>query len=161
MVEKETKTEKSKVIDYDGLIDDIIKKIDNEKSLFTLRDQLHGYSLVIYIIFLYVMVAVIVMFLPIGSLIERVTFAIAVLALLLTYVSFTSERLKNNIIEANFEKAIEIFKIGKTEKEKGRILLLKALIKMKAINSSSDLGTVKEMHPEMFTKEMLMERLYE
>ena len=53
------KTEKSKPTDYDSLIDDLIQKIDNEKSLFKVKDYLNGLSsfilttlLIVFIIFL-------------------------------------------------------------------------------------------------------------
>jgi hypothetical protein len=155
------KTEKPNYIDYDSLIDDLIQKIDNEKSLFTLRDELHGYGMTFYIVGLFLFLAGIVSYLPdsIAPFIGRMTLVIAIAAVLLTFVSYVSRGMEDNVVEANFGKAIKKFKIDEKEEEKR--LLLKALLKVKAINPNSKLGIVKKMHKEMFTKEKLLEKLYE
>jgi hypothetical protein len=155
------KTEMPKDIDYNGLIDDFIQKIDNEKSLFTLRDELHGYGMTFYIVGIFLFLAGIVSYLPdsIAPFIGRMTLVIAIAAVLLTFVSYVSRGMEDNVVEANFGKAIKKFNIEKKDEEKR--LLLKALLKIKAMNPNSKLGIVKKMHKDMFTKEMLLERLYE
>jgi hypothetical protein len=45
--------------------------------------------------------------------------------------------------------------------EENRKILLKALIKIKAKNPEFDLQQIYNMNPSMFTKERLLERLYE
>ena len=152
------KTEKSKDVNYDGLIDDLIKKIDNENSLFTACVELHVYSMTFYFVGVYIAMVVLVMVLSVGALIQNITFAIAVGAFLLAYLSFDTRGRENNVVEANFLKAIEKFKIEKEEEEKR--LLLRALLKIKAIKPHSKLSIVKKMHKDMFTKEKLLERLY-
>jgi hypothetical protein len=67
--------------------------------------------------------------------------------------------LKEIVVHANFKKAVKKFKINEKEEEKR--LLLMALIKMKSMNHYSKLEIAKKMHKEMFTKEKLLERLYE
>jgi hypothetical protein len=47
------------------------------------------------------------------------------------------------------------------KKTKRKELLLMALIKMKATNHHSKLGVAKKLHEDMFTKEKLLERLYQ
>ena len=155
------KAERPKPIDYDGLIDDLIKKIDNEKSLFTIRDGLHGQSMTLYIMGLFLFLVLGINYLPndfIAST-NKITISIALLAVLLTYVSYTSKGIENNFVEANFWKAVKKFKIEKKEEEKR--LLLTALIKMKVTNHNYKLETAKKLNEEMFTKEKLLEKLYE
>ncbi len=153
------KTEEPKDVNYDSLIDVFIQKIDNEKSLFTIRDELHGYGTTFYVVGGYIAMIALVLVLSIGSLIQNITFAIAVGALLLTFVSFASRGMENNVVEANFGKTIKILNIGEKEEEK-RLLLL-ALLKIKTITPHRKLGIAKKMNKEMFTKEKLLERLYE
>ena len=155
------KTEKPKDFDHDSLIGDLVHKIDNEKSLFTWRDQLHGYGMTLYIVSIFLFLAFVVSYLPdsIAPFVGRMTIIIAILAVILTFVSCTSKDTENNVLEANFRKAIKKFKIGAEEEEKR--LLLKALLKIKVMTPNSKLETVKKMHNGMFTKEMLLERLYE
>ena len=116
--DKETKIEKPKDIDYDSLIDDLIQKIDNEKSLFTTRVELHVYAMTFYFVGVYIAMVVLVMILSIGSLIQNITFAIAVGAFLLAYLSFDTRGRENNVVEANFWKAIKKFKIEEKERRK-------------------------------------------
>lgn len=150
---------KPKDIDYDGLIDEVINKIDNEKSLFTLSDELHGHSMTLYLVGLFLFLAVIINYTSIGTEIEKITLQIAILAVLLTYVSYAFGGMENNVVDANFKKAIKKFNIGENEEEKR--VLLKALLKIKVVTPHRKLGVVKRMHQGMFTKEKLLERLYE
>lgn len=154
------KTENPKEIDNADLIEDFIHKIDNEKDLFTLRDGFHGYGMTLYIVAVFLFLAFAVSLLPdsIAPLIGRVTLVMAIAAVLLAFVSYTSKGMENNVVEANFRKAIKKFNIGEKEEEK-RLLLL-ALLKIKAITPQRKLEIVKKMHKEMFTKEKLLERLY-
>jgi hypothetical protein len=153
--------EKPKPIDYDGLIDDLIKKIDNEESLFTLRDAFHGWGSTLYTIGLIIFFIFAINLFPdsVASTVQKITLSFALLAFLITFVSFVSRGSENNVVEANFGKAIEKFNIGKEEEEKR--LLLRALLEMKVMYSKSKLGIAKKMHPAMFTKEKLLEKLYE
>lgn len=155
------KTEIPKPIDYDSIIDDFIQKIDNEKSLFTWRVELPVYGMTLYIVGLSLFLVLGINYLP-NSFIastNRITVSIALVAVLLTYVSYTSKGREKNVVEANFRKATKNLNI--TEEEEEKRLLLRALLKTKAMNPHSKLGIVKKMHKELFTKEKLLERLYE
>lgn len=153
--------EKPKPIDYDGLIEDLIQKIDNDKFLFTLRDEFHDWGSTLTVIGLIIFFIFAVNLFPdsVASTIQKITLSFALLAFLITFVSFTTRGNKNNVVDANFWKAIKKFNI--TEEEEEKRLLLRALLEMKVMYSTFKLGKVKKMHPEMFTKEKLLEKLYE
>jgi hypothetical protein len=158
---KKTNNEKvAEPINYDEMVQDLIGKIDNEKSLFTLRDELHGYGMTFYVVGIFLLFAFIISYLPdnIAPFVGRMTLVFAILAVILTFVFFTSRGMENNVVEANFGKAIRKFNIDGKEEEK-RLLLL-ALLKIKAMTPHRKLEIVKKMHKEMFTKEKLLERLY-
>ena len=154
------KTEISKETDYDGLIEDLIQKIDNEKALFNLRYQLDVYNSTVAITVLLWVVALVILALPnsIAPLTDRLTLFIAVIAILFAFAGVLVQDLDDIVVSTNFKKAIQKFKIDEKEEEKR--LLLMALIKMKAMNHHSKLGTAKKLHKDMFTKEKLLERLY-
>jgi retron-type reverse transcriptase len=155
------KAEKPKPIDYDILIDDLIQKIDSDKSLFRPRDIFHGYGSTLYFIGLFIFFTYVINLFPdsIASTVQKITLNIAIIALLITYLSVVTRGKENNVVDANFGKVIKKLKIGKEEKEKR--ILLEALLQIKAIAPSYELEIVKKMHPEMFTKEKLLEKLYE
>jgi hypothetical protein len=153
------KAEKTNPFDYDALIRDLIQKIDNEKSLFRISDEFHGQGVTLFNVFLLFISAVVVSILPDLSNGEKIAIGIAIVAIISTFIPLVSENIENRLVEANFLKAIKKFKIGK-EDEKKR-LVLEALLKTKAENPKYKLGTAKEIHPELFTKEKLLEKLYE
>jgi hypothetical protein len=153
------KTEKAKPFDYDALIVDLIQRIDKEESLFSKRDLFHGWGSTLLFIFEYLLLIALVLVLSIGSVIQNITFAIAVGALLLSFVSAKSEDTNNNVVEANFKKAVTIFKIEKQDDKKR--IILEALLKIKAEKTKYKLATTKEIYPGMFAKEKLIEKLYE
>jgi hypothetical protein len=154
------KTEIPKETDYDGLIEELIQKIDNEKALFNLRYQLDVYNSTVTITVLLWVAAIIILALPnsIAPLIDRLTLFIAVIAVLFAFAGVLVQDLDDIVVSTNFKKAIQKFKIDEKEEEKR--LLLMALIKMKATNHHSKLGVAKKLHKDMFTKEKLLERLY-
>jgi len=151
--------EKPKPIDYDNLIDELIKKIDNEKSLFTVFDRF-GYIKTFYIFFMFFVIYFAWVVLPsVSSFVEAITILIALGAFAFTSISVLVANWKERFIEANFRKAIKKFKIEKKEEEKR--LLLNALLKMKATNQNYKLETAKKLNEDLFTKEKLLEKLYE
>jgi hypothetical protein len=153
--------EKPKPIDYHIIIDDLIQKIDTDKSLFTPRDEFHGWGSHLFIIGVLVFFTFVINLLPdsIASSIQQITITIAIIALIITYISFIGRGMENNVVEANFGKVIKKLNIAEEEEEER--LLLRALLEMKVMYSKYKLGIVKKMHPEMFTKEKLLEKLYE
>jgi len=154
------KSEISKETDYDGLIEDLIRKIDNEKTLFNPLYQLDVYNSTITVTVLLWVVAIAILALPnnIAPLIDRLTLFIAVIAIQFAFAGVLVQDLDDIVISTNFKKAIKKFKMDEKEEEKR--LLLMALIKMKATNHHSKLGVAKRLHEDMFTKEKLLERLY-
>jgi hypothetical protein len=145
--------------DYDGLINELIQKIDNEKSLFKLRDEFHGQGLTLFNIALLFISATAVSILPDLSYGEKLAIGIAIVAIIATFIPTASENIRNRIVEANFLKAIDKFTIEKKDDKKR--MIFEALLKIKAENPTYKLTTSKEIHPEMFTKEKLLEKLYQ
>ena len=154
MAKTEKETVKGNLI-YGDIIRDFIQKIDNEKSLFIQRDELHGMGIIFMDIALFILLTLAIWFAPDFSYVQKITLIIAVVAIMVTLTSVFREGLKDRIVEANFKKAVKKFKIE--EKEEEMRLLLKALIKVKSENPEFKLGMVKKMRPEIFTKECLLE----
>jgi hypothetical protein len=154
------KTEVSKETDYDGLIEDLIQKIDDEKALFNPLYELDVYNSTVTFTVLLFIAAIVILALPnsFAPLIERVTLFIAVIAIFFAFAGILVQDLRDIVVTTNFKKAVQKFKIDEKEEEKR--LLLMALIKMKATNHYSKLGVAKKLHEDMFTKEKLLERLY-
>jgi len=150
----------SKETDYDGLIEELIQKIDNEKALFNPLYELDVYnSTVTFTVILFV-VAIVILALPnsFAPLIDRLTLFIAVIAIFFAFAGVLVQDLREIVVDTNFKKAVQKFKIDEEEEEKR--LLLMALIKMKAANNHSKLGVAKKLHEDLFTKEKLLDRLY-
>ena len=155
------KTENPTDIDYDSLIEELVEKIDNEKSLFNVLHELDVYNTTFSLVTLLIIAEIVVLALPnsFAPLLERITVFIGIIAIGFAYAGTIVADLKEVVVHANFKKAIKKFKIDEKEEEKR--LLLMALIKMKSMNHYSKLEIAKKMHKEMFTKEKLLERLYE
>ncbi len=156
MTDKETKTEKPKPIDYDSLINDLIKKIDEEKALFTTID----FFRVFRTIFLYLVVILFFVipteYIPSISLADRLIIFFAGLAVLLSLIQLQIPSINEKVINVMYSRAVENFKVSKDDKP-----LLKALIKMKSEDNDFTLAEIRKIYPKMFTKEKLLERLYE
>lgn len=150
------KTEKPKPIDYDSLIDDLIKKIDEEKALFTTID----FFRVFRTIFLYLVVILFFVipteYIPSISLADRLVIFFAGLAVLLSLIQIQIPSIEEKVIDAMYRNAVKKFKVRQDDDP-----LLKALIKMKSQNNEFALAEICKISPEMFTKEKLLERLYE
>jgi len=95
----------------------------------------------------------------IAPFIDRLTLFIAVVAIFFAFAGVLVQDLRDIVVDTNFKKAVQKFKIDEKEEEKR--LLLMALIKMKSMNNHSRLGVAKKLHKDMFTKEKLLERLYQ
>jgi len=147
--------------DYDSLIEDLVKKIDNEKSLFNVLHELDVYNTTFSVVTLLIVAELVILALPnsFAPLLERLTIFIGIIAIGFAYAGNIVADLKEIVVHANFKKAIKKFKIDEQEEEKR--LLLMALIKMKSMNHYSNLGIAQKMHKDMFTKEKLLEKLYE
>jgi hypothetical protein len=153
-------TEVSREIADDSLIEELVQKIDNEKSLFNVLHELDVYSTTFSLVTLLIVAELVILALPnsFAPLLERITVFIGIIAIGFAYAGTLVADLKEVVVHANFKKAIKKFRIYEKEEEKR--LLLMALIKMKSMNHYSKLGIAKKMHKDMFTKEKLLERLY-
>ncbi|MGA2524064.1 MAG: hypothetical protein ABSF65_07930 [Candidatus Bathyarchaeia archaeon] len=156
-----TKTENPSDVNHDNLIGDLVQKIDNEKSLFNVLHELDVYGTTFSLVTLLIVAELVILALPnsFAPLLERITVFIGIIAIGFAYAGTLVADLKEIVVHANFKKAVKKFKINEKEEEKR--LLLMALIKMKSMNHYSKLEIAKKMHKEMFTKEKLLERLYE
>ncbi len=154
-------TEVPEESDYDSLIEDLVKKIDNEKSLFNVLHELDVYNTTFSVVTLLIVAELVILALPnsFAPLLERLTIFIGIIAIGFAYAGNIVADLKEIVVHANFKKAIKKFKIDEQDEEKR--LLLMALIKMKSMNHYSNLGIAQKMHKDMFTKEKLLEKLYE
>ena len=151
-----SKPEIPKPIDYDSIIDDLIQKIDNEKSLFKVVDLLKGEGTLIIDIFAIAILLILVGTNHSVSFVDNTIIFFAGLAIILTLSQFIIEGAKEDIINLNYQIALEKFKPNENEKP-----ILKALIKMKSKHRKFALSEIHKISPEMFTKEKLLERLYE
>ena len=93
-----------------------------------------------------------------APLLDRLTLFIAIIAIFFAFAGVLVQDLRDIVVDTNFKKAVQKFKIDEKEEEKR--LLLMALIKMKATNNHSKLGVAKKLHEDMFTKEKRLQRLY-
>jgi len=85
---------------------------------------------------------------------EKITIALSFLAFAIAFFSFIAYVGEGNVVKVNlkrFENCVE-------QNEK---TLLKALIKMKVKNPKIDLEEIYKMNKSLFSKEKLLERLYE
>jgi len=143
-------------IDYDSIIDDLIQKIDSDKSLFRIVDLLKGEMTFIIDIF-----AIVILLIFVGtnhsvSLVDNIVILFAGLAVILTLSQFVIEGAKEDIINLNYRSALNKFKPNENEKP-----ILKALIKMKSKHPKFALSEIHKISPEVFTKGKLLEKLYE
>ena len=138
------KTENPTGIDYGSLIEELVQKIDNEKSLFNVLHELDVYGTTFSLVTLLIVAELVILALPnsFAPLLERITVFIGIIAIGFAYAGTLVADLKEIVVHANFKKAIKKFKIDEKEEEKR--LLLMALIKMKSMNHYSKLGIAKK-----------------
>ena len=87
---------------------------------------------------------------------EKLTILLAGLALIISVGQFELPSFQDRFMDINYHNAVKAFKPNKEEKP-----LLKALIKMKSENTEFSLVEISKICPKMFTKEKLLEKLYE
>lgn len=90
------------------------------------------------------------------SLVDIIIVFFAGLAIILSLGQFVIESAKEDAIYANYKSALKKFKPSENEKP-----ILKALIKMKPKHTKFTLAEIRTISPELFTKEKLLEKLYE
>ena len=85
---------------------------------------------------------------------ERIVTALAFLAVSIAFLSLMSRFIEKNIVDMNFERFGMCVEGDKKP-------LLKALIKMKTKNHEIELEQIYNLNKSIFSKEKLLERLYE
>jgi hypothetical protein len=126
----------------------------NKKRLFKWYDAFYGLdALLISVALLYIFVEPILI-LNTTSLIDKAVLILSLVAVVTALFSMAIPSVRANIVAKNFKRLEESVE---TEKKP----LLKSLIKLKVKNLKFELEPIYEMHKDMFTKEKLLERLYE
>jgi hypothetical protein len=114
------KTENPTGIDYGSLIEELVQKIDNEKSLFNVLQELDVYNTTFSLVTLLIVAELVILALPnsFAPLLERLTIFIGIIAIGFAYAGTLVADLKEIVVHANFKKAIKKFKIDEKEEEK-------------------------------------------
>ena len=73
--------------------------------------------------------------------------------------SFVAQMRDKNLLKVRYDRTKEMKEFS--QKSEGEKMIIKALIKLKGRNADFSLETLSKLHPEMFTKERLLEFLYE
>jgi hypothetical protein len=161
MNNKQTKDEKDEILE-------LIRWIDKQKcKLFKERDWLSGWWLgfvglvviLIPVLLLGVVISYIYLIYHVSNIDVTLSFIVISLTLItltVSYFSLVGQFRQENIVRANFGKALKLRQFNPNEK-----ILLKALIKIKAKNPEFDLEEIYNKNNSMFTIEKLMEKLYE
>jgi len=156
MSEKQTRDE---ILDLIQLVDR--SRDAKGKPLFRRRDAFGGgfgwaifiigtlFSLVIFFGLLYDFGKI--------SLVDLMVLDFTFITVLLTFLSSVIQLAESSMLEVRFKKALGL-RPSFTENQK---LILKALIKIKSKHDEFALGEVYKKNKDMFTKEKLMEKLYE
>jgi hypothetical protein len=147
-------TTEQKTINEDKILE-LTRLIDSNKGkLFRPYDFFYGTSsFLLPIAMLYIVIEPIMIF-SIPSVSDKVVIALSLIAVVLALTSIIIPFGKENIVEKNFQRMEKNVKENETP-------LLKALIRIKAKNPEFDLEQIYNMHKDMFTKEKLLEKLYE
>jgi hypothetical protein len=135
---------------------ELIRLVDrNKPKLFRPLDIFHGVAFFPFISVLALMF-LIEIFLIFGdaSATDKIVVALAFLAIAMAMFSFLEEVGEEDIVRVNFNRLEKCVEDSKKP-------LLKALIKTKAKNREFGLEQIYSMNPSMFTREKLLERLYE
>jgi len=136
---------------------ELIQLIDRYKChLFKWYDVFLGMIPILFAILVsYIVIEPLLIFGAMSD-IERISGALAFIAVVIALFSLMAHFIKEDIVRVNFKR---ILKLSCVEEDKKP--LLKALIKIKAENHEFDLKQIYSMNPSMFTREKLLERLYE
>ncbi len=136
---------------------ELIQLIDRYKRhLFKWYDVFSGMIPILFAILVsYIVVEPLLMFGAMSD-IERISGALALIAVVIALFSLMVQFIKENIVRVNFKRILKLICVEEDKKP-----LLKALIKIKIKNHEFDLKQIYGMNPSMFTREKLLEKLYE
>jgi hypothetical protein len=136
---------------------ELIQLIDRYKCyLFKWYDVFSGMIPILFAILVsYIVIEPVLIFGTMSN-IDRISGALALTAIVIALFSLTAQFLRENIVSVNFKR---ILKLSCVEEDKKP--LLKALIKIKANNREFDLKQIYGINASMFTREKLIEKLYD
>jgi hypothetical protein len=141
---------------------ELIRLIERHKcKLFKWYDVFSGSApIVISIIVLYAFVEPLLVFGG-ASDTDKLILALSLIAVVIALFSLLSSFVEGSIIRANYKRILKLNRDEGNKLEEDRKPLLKALVTIKAKNHEFDLKQIYSMNPSMFTREKLLERLYE
>ncbi len=133
----------------------LIRLIDqNRSTTFKPLDAFYGLNtFIISLVYVFVVVWFFTTFSS-ESVGVKLSVALAFLAVVVGIFTLLAPFMEENVVDRNFSRLGKC--VGKDEKP-----LLKALVKIKAKHREFDLEPIYNMNKDMFTKEKLLERLYE
>jgi hypothetical protein len=124
------------------------------RSWDTFRGAL-GFALIAYAVIVVSVSLLVVVEGRLMSIVDTIVVILSLYTVILAFESFIAQLADRNKVEVRFQKAL---KLGFNENEK---LILKALVKMRSKHDKFALRDVYEKNKDMFTKEKLLERLYD
>jgi hypothetical protein len=150
---------------------ELIRWIDSHESkLFRPYDFFSGWGRTLALLFVLLFIIAEFMNFVTASATERISISLASVAVFMAFISIVIQTGESNRVEGRFERVLDLRKkevelSGKDSKlrdfNEDEKPLLKALIKIKSENEEFDLERIYNMNSSMFTKEKLLERLYE
>jgi hypothetical protein len=151
----------TKKIDNNAIVE-LIRLVDKNKfELFKYFDVFRGdwgimlTSLVITAILIFIFVYVVGVVLRILSFTDQLVLTLYPLTLFFAFFSLTTRIQEKHVMDIRFKRALGLKQFSEDEKP-----FLKALIKLRSRNPEMDLERIYNLHPEMFTQEKLLEKLY-
>jgi hypothetical protein len=133
---------------------ELIKLVDGEYQEKVLDTFLHSPFASTLGILLIMLILIDVYFLTINDVGKQLSIAIPFVALVVAFLGIFNHSFEETLIERNYDR------IGKKTNDDQKPLL-KELIKMKAKNKEFNLEQIYHMNEDMFTKDKLLEKLYE
>lgn len=153
--------------DEENEILDLIKFVDDHKCELFKNEVWHNWQLFLPIIGIFIIFATCLsiliadfVILKIASL-DAVALVLSILAVFLSYSSFVAQVAEKFIVNARFKRVFQLTTFEKNEKGNTEQIILKALIKIRSKNQEFALKDIYKKHKQMFTKEKLIEKLYE
>jgi hypothetical protein len=147
----------------DNVILELIRLVDcHKRVLFKNFDVFTGgwgitlISLIAILLFVFGFLIIGGVILNVLPIIDEIVVALSLLAVFFAFFSLLAQIGEINMNESRFKRALKLRQFKEDEKS-----ILKALIKMRSKNPEFNLEQIYNMHKEMFTKEKLLEKLYE
>lgn len=88
--------------------------------------------------------------------VDIVVIALSAIAVFTAFLSLMAQIGERNMVDVRFERALKLRQFTADEKP-----LLYSLVRLRSRNPKADLQQIYNMHPKMFTKERLLEKMYD